>query len=156
MKKHSWQGLASPTGLTFYLSLQYEPRLQPQRWETPRAKISADPPALRAPCRGDNEGAWGVGRGARGRAGAGAELGSVPGTGSAEFSRRAQKCGGGCFVPGGGGEAPRGPGLPSSPPGMGSVLPAGMETEKTHRHHLQRKTISGVAPSAPIKLRQVR
>lgn len=35
MEQHSWQGLASPTGLTFSSSLQREPPLHPQRWESP-------------------------------------------------------------------------------------------------------------------------
>lgn len=137
--------------LTSSLGHQYESSCRARERE-PGAEVWADPPAFRAPCRGDNAGAEGAG-GSRGRDRAGGRGRSwscawdrLRGVSPASSGvQRARLCSGG--RPGGA----EGHDLPSSPPAQ-----AGMETEKTHRHHLQRKTILGSLPPAPAKLCHVR
>lgn len=97
--------------LTASLSLRYESRLQRQgRGARGRgfgrcSRLPRSLPGRQCRRRGS--------RGSRGRVGA--DAGAVPGTGSAQFPRRARQCSGPCFVPGGGREALRDPSWPAAP-----------------------------------------
>lgn len=160
MEKCSCQGMASPTGLTFSLSLQREPRLQPQGWGT-REKVSADPPALRAPCRGDNEGAWGAGGEPGTEGGPGHSPGLSLGQAPRSFPGEPRSAEGTALFRGAAGRRRWGPGCPAAYPAWAAFYRQEEKLRKLIAMTYKGKLFRGSPPPSPFprastKRRQVR